>query len=62
MESLLDRYRRTGISPTLAEKIADITNPAELDGVAKQLKRDGRDSEENRRLVTMRRAEIAKGK
>lgn len=62
MIDFIARYRATGQVPTLAEKIAQITDPAELDGVAIQLTKDGRDSEENKRLVATRRAEIAKGK
>ena len=56
---VLARYR-AGWRPTLAEKIASITDPFELDGVADQLAREGKYTDDNRALVATRRAEIAR--
>ena len=59
MTRILSMYR-SGWRPTLADKIASITDPQELDGMAAQMAKTGHDTSENKALIATRRAELAK--
>ena len=48
--------------PTLAEKIARITDPAELPGFQEQLEIDGRLDTQTQQMIALRRAELSKRK
>jgi len=60
MSDLINRYRATRKAPTLLEKIATASSRDELDGMADQLRRDGRLSAEIISAINYRRAELSR--
>ena len=60
MSDLLDRYRSTRKVPTLLEKIATASSREEIDGMADQLRRDGRLSTDILGVLNHRRAELSR--
>lgn len=55
MTALLQKYRRTGHRPTLAEKIEAERDAEALRGMLRRLQRDGELTDEIRELIYRRR-------
>jgi len=62
MSALLERYRRTGQRPTLAEKVRAETSLAELDAMQAHCGARGRElSDDERAAFALRRIELRAG-